>query len=335
MAAGWRVASERRPDGNLSRELEMTRLVADLGGTRARFALAEPEGRLSAQAEFEAAAYASPLDAARAFLAMAAPGQRPRQAVFAVAAPVAGDEVQFTNSAWRLSATALRRELGLAQARLINDFEAVAWALPRLRAEHVRKLCGGEADADAPRAAIGPGTGLGVAGLAPAGDGWTVLPSEGGHCSFAPQDEMDAQIWRILRRQFGHVSDERLASGPGLVNLYRALAEIRGEAAAVLRPDEVADRGASGSDPVCAEAVRRFSAALGSAAGDLALTLGARGGVYIGGGVVPRLASAFDVGLFRERFVAKGRLRPYLEPIPVFLIKHSQPALLGAAHARI
>ena len=313
----------------------MLRLVADLGGTRARFALSEPDGRLFAQAEFDAGAYATPVDAARAYLASAASGAKPGEAVFAVAAPVAGDEVKFTNSPWRLSATALRRDLDLTQARLINDFEAVAWALPRLRPEDLCKICGEAADESSPRAAIGPGTGLGVAGLAPAQDGWAVIGSEGGHCSFAPQDEVDEQIWRILRREFGHVSNERLASGPGLVNLYRALAEIRGEPAAALRPHEVVDRCASGEDAVCAEAVRRFTAALGSAAGDLALALGARGGVYIGGGVVPRLGSTFDVSLFQERFVSKGRLRPYLEPIPVFLIQHPHPALVGAAHARI
>lgn len=326
---------ETRENAPKAPALKAVRLVADLGGTHARFAVADSEGRLGSPSAFEAVAHASPAEAARAYLDAAGLNETPLEAVFAVAAPVYGDEVRFTNSAWSFSIAALREELGLSRLRVINDFEAVAWALPKLEPGDLRKICGGEPARDAPCGAIGPGTGLGVAGLAPAGDGWVAIRSEGGHSSFAPQDDLDMEVWRILQRRFGHVSDERLASGPGLANLHRAIAEIRGEPAAALRPEEVADRGISGADPVCVEAVRRFTAALGSAAGDLALTLGARGGIYIGGGVAPRLWGGFDAGLFRERFVGKGRLRRYLEPIPAYLIEHAQPALLGAANAKI
>ena len=307
------------------------RLVADLGGTHARFALVDAAGAVVEPAVLPVASHASPAEAAHAYLAQLGLPAAPEEAVFAVAAPLSGDEVRFTNSPWRFSADGLRRDLGARRLRLVNDFEAVAWSLPRLEAADLRQLGGGEPVAGAPRAAIGPGTGLGVAGLAPVGDGWVALASEGGHCSFAPQDAFEAEILRVLRRRFGHVSNERIVSGPGLANLHDAIAELAGDAPKALRPDQVAARAASGADPHSVEAARRFACALGSAAGDLALTLGARGGVYLGGGVVPHLGDAFDAASFRERFVAKGRMRPYLEPIPTYLILHAAPALLGAA----
>lgn len=311
---------------------QIRRLVADLGGTHARFALADAAGGLYRERVLETIEYASPVEAALAYLAESAAAEPPQEAVFAVAGPIFGDQVQFTNSPWRFSVAELKRRLGFARLKAINDFEAVAWALPRLQAHDLKQIGEGEAIPDAPRGAIGPGTGLGVSGLVPVGDRWVSIASEAGHCSFAPQNEIEMEVWRILRRRFGHVSDERLASGPGLVNLREAIAELRGAPSRTLAPEDIAHRGRDG-DPICLDAIRCFTAVLGSAAGDLALTLGARGGIYIGGGVVLRLGDAFDGALFRERFVAKGRLRGYLEAIPTFLILHEHAALLGAANA--
>lgn len=310
------------------------RLVADLGGTHARFALADAAGEVQMERVMDASQYASPADAARAYLAQCGVDAAPEEAVFAVAAPISDDEVQFTNSRWRFSVGELKRRLGLARLRVINDFEAVAWSLPKLEARDLRQIGEGHVVPNAPRGAIGPGTGLGVSGLAPAGDGWTAIASEAGHCSFAPQNDLEIEILRILRRRFGHVSDERLVSGPGLVNLHDAIAELRGAPRRTLAPEDVTERAARGDDSICVEAVRCFTAVLGSAAGNLALTLGARGGIYIGG-IVPSIGAAFDAALFRERFVAKGRLRSYLEKVPTFLILREHPALLGAAQAAI
>jgi glucokinase len=180
-------------------------------------------------------------------------------------------------------------------------------------------------------AAIGPGTGLGVAALLQAGGRRIALSSEAGHLSFAPQDETDLAVWRTLKSRFGRVSAERLLSGPGLANLHSALAIVRGVSAPLLAPEEVTERGCAGHDPLCAEVLQRFSGLLGSYSGDIALAFAARGGVYLGGGIAPKLGMGFNAAAFREGFVAKGRLRPYLEPIPAYLIRRDGLPLLGAA----
>ncbi|MGH6898547.1 MAG: glucokinase [Geminicoccaceae bacterium] len=303
------------------------RLVADIGGTHARFALCGPDGEPRAEQRLQVADHAGVVEAARAYLA----GRKVAEAVFAVATPVASDWIHLTNAPWAFSIRAAREALGLQRLAVINDFAAQALAVPRLAPDDRSHIGGGEPQPGQAIAVIGPGTGLGVAGLLPVHGTWHPIPSEGGHVSLAPQDERDAALLACLRRRFDHVSNERVLSGPGLVNLATALAEIDGEALALDDPREVSRRAASGGCPFCKEALERFSSLLGAASGDLALMLCALGRVYISGGLCRNLGALFDRERFRARFVAKGRFVDYLSRIPIYLVTRRDPGLLGAA----
>lgn len=303
------------------------RLIADIGGTNARFALTGPDGRPTAERTLATADYPGPVEAARAYL----DGRRVRAAVFAVATPVESDWIHLTNSPWAFSIEATRTALGLDRLVVINDFTAQALAVPVLGADERVLLGGGEPVAGRAIGVIGPGTGLGVAGLIWASDRWLPIPSEGGHVSLAPQDEVEAAVLTHLRRRFGHVSKERVLSGPGLVNLATALAAIEGETLAVTEPAQVTARARTRECPFCVAALERFSTMLGAAAGDLALMLCARGGIYVGGGLCLRLGDLFDRARFRAGFVAKGRFEDYLSAIPTYLVTRRDPGLLGAA----
>ncbi len=251
--------------------------------------------------------------------------------MFAVATPVTSDQVALTNSPWVFSIRDSQAALGLDRLEVINDFTAQALAVPWLTAAERRQIGGGAAVPGHAVGIIGPGTGLGVGGLVPAGNRWQPLPGEGGHVSFAAHDEIEAALLAGLQKRFGHVSNERLLSGPGLVNLAVGLAALEGQTLEIADPLEVVERARTGGCQFCRAALERFSALLGAAAGDLALTLGARGGIYIGGGLAKRLGPLFDEARFRANFVAKGRLAYFLEPIPTYLITRSDPGLLGAA----
>ena len=238
------------------------------------------------------------------------------EAVFAMALPVEGDRVHLTNSPWDFSIEQTREALGIERLTIINDFSAQALAIPVLGARERRQIGEGKPVEGAPIGVIGPGTGLGVGGLLCIGGTWQPVASEGGHVSLAPRDETDAAVWAQLRRRFGHVSNERVLSGPGLVNLAGALAAIVGNELRIDDPKEVTRRAKARSCPFCVAALERFSALLGAAAGDLALTLCAQGGVYIGGGLVRALGGLFDAERFRAGFVAKGRFEDYLRDVP-------------------
>jgi len=284
------------------------------------------------------AEHAGPAEAARAYLAQLAqilgPAYRPpRGSAFAVATAVGGDRIGFTNNGWNFSRAETQGQLGLDQLLLLNDFEALALSLPRLAPGQQRRI--GHAPA-APRgtlAVIGPGTGLGVAGLVPTGHGWVAVPGEGGHASLSPADDFESALLAAVRRDFTHVSAERLLSGIGLPVLHRAVAEVLGRTAPGLAAEDIVERGLDGQDEVCACALDSFCALLGSFAGNVALVLGARGGVFIGGGIVPRLGERFFESRFRERFEAKGRFQSYLQAIPTALITDTLAALGGAAMA--
>lgn len=305
-------------------------LVADIGGTNARFALVDSAGRFYAEQTLPCADFPGPGPAIVAYLRLAA-APLPRRAALAVATPIGGDWIQFTNNAWSFSTEAVRQELGLERLVIVNDFTALALALPLL-ATHERWAIGrGTAVADAPIGLIGPGTGLGVSGLIRAGQQWIPLQTEGGHVTFSATDEREWAISRVLQRQFGHASLERLLSGPGLVNLYQALAEVEGWTAEGLMPADITARGLTDACPHCRAVLDLFCSALGTAAGNLAITLGARGGVYIGGGIVPRLGEFFARSEFRARFETKGRFSEYLATIPTWVITATNPALRGAA----
>lgn len=307
-------------------------LIADIGGTHARFSLVDEAGRPGEPTVMRCADHAGPAQAAQAFLAAHGGDAKLARAAFAVASPITGDIIDLTNSAWHFSVEQVRRDLGLERLEVINDFTAVALSVRHLGPEHLLKVGGGVAAEHAPIAVLGPGTGLGVSALVPDSSGrWTALATEGGHVTLAAANAQEDAVLEWLRQRFGHVSAERILSGPGLVNLYEALAAIRGRPAAYSTPDAISQRGVEGSDLLCREAVDLFFAILGTVAGNLALTVGARGGVFIAGGILPRMREAFLQSGFRRRFEDKGRFRDYLAPIPTWLVVHPQPAFAGLA----
>lgn len=310
------------------------RLLGDIGGTHARWAWQkQKDAPLEDVAVVADTASASLYASAAAYLERSG-HLRPKWAGIGIATAVTGDEVRMTNHPWTFSISELKRSLGLERCLVINDFTAMAMSLPALGRADLRALGGGAAVADAAIGLLGPGTGLGVSGLLPnAAGNWSPLSGEGGHVTLAATDDREAALLVELRSQHGHVSAERVLSGSGLVNLYLAICALDRATPRALRPAAVTAAALDGSDPHCAAAVAQFTAFLGSVAGNLALTLGALGGVYLGGGIVPRLGSAFDAALFRRHFKSKGRFSDYLEAIPTWVITAPAPALLGVSRA--
>jgi glucokinase len=308
-----------------------TGLVGDVGGTNARFAVVDAQGHIRNPRVFPAADYASLSDVIEEYLESTCGRRRPARAVIAVAGPVLDGEIEFTNLDWQVSEGDLIVNFGFEAVKLINDFAAQALACPVLDKDDLRPigpaLRGGS---DCPVVVLGAGTGFGVAALARADRADVSVATEGGHAAFAPTDEIEVAVWRRLATRYGRVSVERLLSGQGIFNLYQALAEIDGFEAPL--PDEkaVAKAGAEG-DPLAAATLDRFCAILGSVAGDLALTFGARGGVYVSGGIAPRLIDRLASGAFRARFEDKGRLSDYVRQIPTSLVLHPYAAIVGAA----
>ena len=318
-------------------------LVADIGGTNARFGwLAEDSLSVSHVATLPAADHAGPADAAAHYLADLAVSlgtayRPPRAAAFAVATAVGSDTIFFTNSHWALARRDVQAALKLDALLVLNDFEALALSLPRLQPQQLRAWPGVAVPAARTNlAVIGPGTGLGVAGLVPTADGhWVAVPGEGGHATLSAADDFDAAVLAAVRREHPHVSAERLLSGIGLPTLHGAVAAVLGEStvSVPLTTELIVERGLDGSDAVCSRTLDAFCALLGSFAGNVALVLGARGGVYIGGGIVPRLSERFFQSTFRQRFEAKGRFEPYLQAIPTLLITDTLAALNGGVQA--
>ncbi len=303
------------------------RLVGDIGGTSVRFALVADGKRAARLRVFASDDFATLADALEAYLA--AEGVRPHVAALSIASPVTGDSVALTNHPWSFSIAALKARLGLERLLVVNDFTANALAMPHLEPGERAQVGGGGAVAAAPIAVLGPGTGLGVSGLVPGDCGWVALAGEGGHRTMPAADERESAVLARMRRRFDHVSAERVLSGPGLVNLYHALAELDGTPAQSYTAAQIADRHVGEADPLVRASVDMFCAMLGTVAGDLALTLGARGGVFIAGGIVPRLGATFAASRFRARFEDKGRFRDYLAAIPTFVVTFAIPAFLG------
>lgn len=316
------------------------RLLADIGGTNARFGLqVGPGDRVTDVEVLPCERHATLADAIGAYL-MHVGRDAPKVFSMAIANPVLGDQVAMTNHHWAFSISALKAQIGFDRLLVINDFTALALALPELPVAELQQVGGGVAIPGRAIGLIGPGTGLGVSGLVPSGRvdgsfGWVPLQSEGGHVTLAGRNAREHAVLAALERRYGHVSCERAVSGQGLVDLHRALVSIDspGAAAPVLEAADILQRALDG-DAGCGEALDLFCSFLGTAAGNLALTLGTQGGVYIGGGIVPRLGDWFAQSPFRQRFEAKGRFAAYLASIPVFVIHARQsPALLGAARA--
>ncbi|HTQ33262.1 MAG TPA: glucokinase [Stellaceae bacterium] len=310
-----------------------TWLVGDIGGTNARFGLVSPDGELLHSRVLADADYPGIADAVDAYLGDRGGLPRPRRGAIAIASPITGDEVRMTNHPWTFSISALGKRLGFSRLQVINDFTAQALALPHLKDGDKVKVGGGEAMGGYPIGVLGPGSGLGVSGLIPSGRRWIPLTGEGGHATMAAFTDRESAVLGAMRQHLDHVSAERVMSGPGLVNLYNSLAEVDGVPAQQYTAAQISDAETCKADVLCNEATQMMCAMLGTMAGNLALTLGAKGGVYIGGGIVPRLGERFAASPFRERFEAKGRFHDYLGAVPTYVVTHRLPAFLGCAAA--
>ncbi len=317
-------------------------LIGDIGGTNARFALADPASPGFDQVAKLACADFPTAEAAIAHYLSQVAARDPDVICLAAAGPVVDGHVVFTNNDWRLSATGLAERFGARSVSLLNDFEAVACSLPFLGEDdlHVIGAAGSPAQPgrDFNFGVLGPGTGLGVAGLLGRAGAIYPVVGEGGHRGFAPETPRQVQVLETLRARFGRVSDERVLSGPGLENLHEALRELEGCAGDRVEAAEVFALARSGDDPVAVEAVDLFFEALGQVAGNLALELGAYDGIFVAGGIVKRYPALLRDSAFRTGFERKGRHRALMEGIPTRLITHPDPGLLGAAwqalHAR-
>jgi glucokinase len=313
-----------------ARPLPARALVADIGGTNARFALADLDTLELSEIRQVLCADHPSLEAALGDYVGRLPSP-PDQAAIAVAGPVTGAEVKLTNSAWSFAKRELCRLVGLKHVHVLNDFAALALSLPYLAGAELHQIGGVAPVEHAAKAVLGPGTGLGVAGLVWSGESWIAVPGEGGHMSLGAEDERQLALLARLRHGRAHLSAEHALSGPGLAELYQAVAASHGRRPAPLEPNDVLVLGLRGEDSIAVEALELFIAWLGRFAGDAALLLGARGGVYLGGGIAPKLIAKLSSGEFRKAFEDKGRMTAYLAPLPVFVILAEFAALKGAA----
>jgi glucokinase len=305
-----------------------TALLADIGGTHARFALARGD-EFGAIVSLQTADFERAEAAVRAFLDAVRLPSPPPTAVLACAGPVENNQVRLTNCDWRIDADAIRSELGFDEVFLVNDFASLAWAIPLLTRADLQAVGGGAAVNRAPSVVLGPGTGLGVAGYLPHHGRDAVIVGEGGHVSLTAVTDRESEVLAVARKELGHVSAERFLSGDGLVRLYEILARLDGIEAPARTASEITDAAAGQGCSLCRAAFDMFCEMLGTVAGNLALTFGARGGVYIAGGIVPKTRDGFAASRFRERFEAKGRFRDYLARIPTSIVIHPEPAFLG------
>ncbi|WP_027865132.1 glucokinase [Massilia alkalitolerans] len=309
------------------------RLLADIGATHARFGLETAPGVLRQVSVLLCDDYSGIVPLLHAYLAQTG-GVRINHAAFALANPISGDYIRMTNRDWEFSTDEVRRTLGLSTLLIVNDFTALAMALPGFEPKDLMQVGGGAPQSHAVAGVLGPGTGLGVSGVIPTIDGFVTLGSEGGHVNFAPADEREFAILQHAWQEWPHVSNERLISGPGIELMYRALARRNGATADQAPARSTADivSGAlDDKDALCLEVLETFAGMLGGAAANLAVTLGAFGGIFIGGGIVPRIAEWFATSPFRARFEAKGRFTNYIAQIPTYVIMTPNPALHGVS----
>jgi glucokinase len=309
-----------------------TALLADIGGTNARFALLQGSSH-GPVLRLAVADYPTSYDAIAAALDRLGATQIPEAAVLAFAGPVDGTRAELTNAGWDTTVDELRRRLGFLHVSLLNDYAALALGLEHFGDGDRLRIGPACPTARGPLAVLGPGSGLGVAALVPAEPHAIPLISEGGHATIAAADRLDADLIAVLREELGHVSAERLLSGPGLANIHRGLGRLQGDTVPPLSPAEVTRLGLDGSDALCRLALDRFCLLLGTFAGNVALSYGAQGGVFLAGGILPRLPEFLAASGFRARFEDKGRFSDYLRAIPTWLITRPDAAFLGLAAA--
>ncbi|MFM2483886.1 glucokinase [Celerinatantimonas yamalensis] len=307
-----------------------TGLIADVGGTNIRLALVEHQtGAIQYIQKYRCSEFPSIEDAVRTYLDDI--NEAPQEACFAIACPTSNDWISMTNHSWAFSRSETQRNLELNNFWVINDFTANSMSLPTLTEAQKIQIGGSDVDPLAPITIYGPGTGLGVAHLIQQEGRYIPIACEGGHADFAPISELEVELLSFLKGRFGRVSNERILSGPGLVNIYEALCHIHQKPAQQYQPADVSAKGLSGEDSICRQALSMFCQMMGSFGGNLALMLGAFGGVYIAGGVVGNFVDYFLASDFRNRFEEKGRFSRYCSQIPVYLITAEQPGLQGAA----
>jgi glucokinase len=303
-------------------------LIADIGGTNTRCALVE-DGRITAVRELTNRRFSGLTEALMHYLAEVGRPARLRQAALSVAGPVLADQVRMVNIDWAFSRVTLARTLGVSRLHVVNDFTALSWALLRYRPADLVALGGGLAEPRSTRIVLGPGTGLGTGLLVPCEDGgWSAIAAEGGHVTMAAATDRESSVIAVARRHAGHVSAERLVSGPGLSLLHRCVAEVDGVAEPERSAAEITSLAARG-DVQALATLKVFFELLATFAANLALSTGARGGVYLAGGILPRVLELLKTSNFGERFCDKGRYRDYLQGIPVYVITHEHPAFPG------
>ena len=304
-------------------------LVGDVGGTNVRIALCEiKSGKISHAKTFLTSKYNSLKSVIYDYLNEQ--NKEIHDACIAIACPVTDDFISMTNHHWRFSKYNLKKDIGFSNLEIINDFTAISMAIPMLSSDNIIQFGGKKPIKYKPIAIYGAGTGLGVSHLIYADKQWISIPGEGGHVDFAANSEEENKILNILRDELGHVSAERVLSGTGLVNLYRAIVKSENRIPEILKPNNVSERALADTCIYCQRALSLFCIIMGRFGGNLALNLGTLGGVYIAGGIVPRFLDFFKESGFRSAFEDKGRFRDYLARIPVYMITHNQPGLLGA-----
>lgn len=308
-------------------------LVADIGGTNARFALVRPGGFELEQIRILPCREYPGLDAAvKDYLARVGL-DRVKQACMAFACPVHADSIRMTNNSWQFSRQAMQEALELSLFKVINDFTAMALGVPHVASDQLVKVGGTEAEPRYPRLVIGPGTGLGVSALVPSRGDWIPLSTEGGHVDFAPTNDLEIRILTQLQARFGRVSVERILCGSGMVNLHLARAALEGRGPQWHEAREIVAAALQAGNEEALAILRQFCEILGRVAGNATLTMGARGGVYLCGGMVPRFIDFLKTTGFRAAFEDKGRMRGYMSTIPVFVVTEAYTGLLGAAEA--
>lgn len=307
----------------------MKNLIGDIGGTNTRLVVFDEIIQWDAVKKYRNDEFSS-LDEIITDYLKSIPS-KPTAAAFSIAGPVHQGEVTLTNRVWRIADKQLQKTFHLEYCQVINDFSAVVMGILALKPENLIQIGGGSRVTDAPIGVFGPGTGLGVGGLMPDALGGHIIVSEGGHASLPAADEQSGEVIRILRKRFGHASAERALSGPGLQNLYQAVADYQKVSVAKLTPQQIGQAAIEKSDPIAVQALDYFFAWMGTVAGDLALIYGAKGGIFIAGNIVANYLPELQESRFRKNFESKGRLTPFMQAIPTYVILHPEIELLGLA----
>lgn len=305
------------------------KIIADIGGTNARFAILNSDGSIQDKMVLKGVEHDGFVSAFKEYVRLTSNSQI-KEAAVAIANPIDGDQIQMTNHDWNFSIEDSRKALDLDSLVFKNDFEALAMSIPFLDTDELYQVGGSEIIKKKPIGVLGPGTGLGVSGLVFSGEKWIPLSTEGGHVSLSPTTPREIEIFQECLKHYEHVSAERVISGSGLQLLYSVICDLDGvESIKDISAEEITNKGLSKSNAQCVETLDVFTGLLGVIAGNLALSLGAKGGIYIGGGIIPKLGQYFESSPFRKRFEAKGRFKGYLKDIPVYVIKAKYPALTG------